>query len=151
MEEPKQPIVFAFYKDGELKGFRADTFGTLSMKYPKIYMYSKHQVEIVLSNVRAACNKVGSSFLAKIFEIGTVAVNSEGDAFETNAVDHVSRSEQQLRDWNEFEVRVIPFISPEEFYSYSMGSGEEWKKNKVLSELDAPIETHKFRIVENEN
>lgn len=47
----EQSIVFAFYKNDTLIGYRLDTMGSIGMEYPKIYSYSKEQVETVIKNV----------------------------------------------------------------------------------------------------
>lgn len=143
-----QTIVFAYWKDNEFKGFRADTFNTISQTQPKIYTYSRQQVDTVIVNIREGCSRMGTSF-AKILA-GKNLVSSEGNAIDGDElVSHLSKTEQTFRDWNEFEVRVHPFVSREEFYS--LGEGDEWKKDKILKELEPAIEVHKFKIVENEN
>lgn len=62
MNEEYKSIVFAYWVNGELKGFRADTFGTI-LKYPKIYGYSKDQIEVVLNSTRDMLNGSGTAFL----------------------------------------------------------------------------------------
>lgn len=147
MKEDQQ-IVFAYYYKEEFKGFRADTFNTISQLHPKIYTYSKEQVQTVIENIKQGCNKIGTAF-AKILA-GRVLVNADGNEVDGNAlVEHLSHTEKTFREWGEFEIRVIPFVSGEEFYS--LGEGEEWKIKQILDNLESAIEIHKFKVIDNEN
>lgn len=114
-------IIFVYYKDDKLMGFRADTFNTITKNRPKVYSYSKDQVDVVIENIKQGC-----------------------------LVRHLSKTEETFRQWNEFEMRVhVISISGEEFYSY--GEGEEWKRDQILNNLEPAIETYKFKIIDNEN
>lgn len=130
-------IVFAFYKEGNFQGFRADTFNTISKTYAKPYLYSKGQVETVLKNVKNGMNRNGTSFLEILMDKYGV---------EQEAVEHVIKSESQMRDWKDFEVRVLP-VKVNDLEDLLE---EEWKLNVWLSKVE-PIEVHKFKLIENEN
>jgi len=145
----EQPIVFAYWKDDEFKGFRADTFNTISKKSPKIYLYTKKQVEIVINNVKSGCNQAGTKFMKELLNSKATVINTTGEDLNDLLVGHLSRTEQKFREWKTFELRVHPFTSPEEFYS--LREGDEWKLNKYLTELEPALEVHKFQILENEN
>lgn len=143
-----QPIVFAYWKDNEFKGFRADTFNTISEEHPKIYTFSRSQVDGIIGSVKQGCARSGTSFAKALF--GSRVLTTDGTELANNAiVEHLSKTEQTFRDWNEFELRVHPFVSREEFYS--LGEGDEWKRDQIIKDLKPAIETHKFKIVENEN
>lgn len=149
--EDKQQVVFATYKDNKLIGYRADTMGTLSLKYPKIYTYSESQVKTVLDNVKSECNYSGSKFLKQLFGMSTNVMTISSEPVNTETVlDRVAKQEEDLRALGEFEVRVIPFNTPIEEW-YEIDSTEEWKKEKILSNLPEAIEVHSFKIIENEN
>jgi hypothetical protein len=129
------PIVFAFWKDDELLGFRADTFGTISMTQPKVYNYSPQQVETVMDNIKGSLNMRDSAAMKRIEEMGYVD--------EVLAIsDFVLNSERTMRAWNQFEVRVHPFIEPIE---------DEVLMKIAIENLKAPIEIRKFTISNNEN
>lgn len=143
MEQSNQPIVFGFYVKDELKGFRADTMGTLSMTQPKIYHYSKEQVEIVLGNVRGNMNKQGTSFMKFLAGGNFTFINAN----KVEAVESIDSAEDEIRSWGEFEMRVLPFIG----YDGDWGYPEQWKVKAAIAELKEPIEVHKFKILDHEN
>lgn len=143
-----QPIVFAYYKDDVFKGFRADTFNTISEEYPKIYNYSKEQVDIVKTNVQQGCNKVGTGF-AKLLKDKMLVSTSGNSVDGDELVEHLSKTEKTFQEWREFELRVLPFVSREEWYE--LGEGDEWKKKEIISNLKPAIEIIKFKIVDNPN
>jgi hypothetical protein len=144
MEDKGQSIVFAFWVNSELKGFRADTFNTITQDRAKIYTYTPQQVKIVLDGVRSACNRDGTRFMKKLMNISNVNfVNADPN----DAVDQISSSENTLREWREFEVRVHPFLDKDETGSYP----ERWKIQAAIASLEDAIEVHKFMIVDNEN
>lgn len=145
MEElKKQPIVFAFWKNNKLQGFRADTFNTITQDFAKIYHYSPRQVQVVLDNVKSGCNNVGTRLMKRLTGIEGIEF-ANGDS--NDAVDHLSATEKKMREWGEFEVRVHPFIGLEEGYTYP----EKWKIQAEIANLQDAIEVHKFKVVENEN
>jgi len=51
-------ICFAHYGDGEFIGFHADTYGTISKEYPKIYENSERQIEIIETNYKTRINSM---------------------------------------------------------------------------------------------
>lgn len=129
------PIVFAYWKDNKFKGFRVDTFNTIG-EYPKIYGYSPSQVETVISNIKDGCNNVGT-------KLGKVLTGTS----DNDLVQHLSTTEKTFRNWQEFEVRVHPFIGREEDFSYP----EKWKLDAEISNLKPAIETYKIKILDYEN
>jgi len=144
MEDKK--CVFATFVNGELKGFRADTFGTLSLKHPKIYGYSPSQVETIKKNVKLELNKAGTSFMKTLLGIkGATPMNAEEQLLDGGAIiEQVEKAEDERRSWGEIELRVyeIPFGYDEY---------EEWKMEAFNNNLPEPLETHKFTTIENEN
>jgi hypothetical protein len=148
----KQQVIFATYKDGELQGFRADSFGTLSKDYPKIYGYTPEQVQVVLDNVKSELNRAGSTFFKVLSGKNTVAISTQsGEEIAMDSViDRVAKQEDKLRQLGEFEVRVIPFTEDRTSW-YGLGEGDEWKRKQILDNLPEPLEVHKFRTVDNEN
>jgi hypothetical protein len=142
--EEKQFIVFAYWVKGELKGFRADTFNTITQDWAKIYQYSPRQVEIVLDSVKNGMNKQGTAFMRML--VGNDRFKFV-NADPKDALDQVSSTESQLREWGEFELRVHPFIGYDEGYQYP----ERWKIKTEIASLRDAIEVHKFKIIENEN
>lgn len=148
MEE--QAIVFAYWVNEKLMGFRADTWGTISMTHPKIYHYSEEQVTIVLNNTKNSLSNVGAGLMKFLFKDGAKALNMSGEEIidgGKQAIDIVSGTEHQLREWNEFELRVHPFIDYEEGYTYP----ERWKVDVEINNLKDAIEIHKFKLAEYEN
>lgn len=144
MEDKGQSIVFAFWVKDELKGFRADTFNTITKDWAKIYTYSPNQVRIVLDGVKSACNRDGTQFMKKLMNLENVYF---ANADPNVAVDQISESENELRGWGEFEVRVHPFLDRDETGSYP----EKWKIQAAIASLEDAIEVHKFKVVDNEN
>jgi len=59
-------------------------------------------------------------------------------------------TEHSLEDWGEFELRVVPFCSRQEWSEMSQ-EGEEYKKKAFLDNPQEPIEVHKFKTVNQEN
>jgi len=146
----KQAIVFAYWVNNEFMGFRADTFGTISKEHPKIYGYSENQVKIITDNVKSELSRAGTGFIKKLAEKGASFQNQEGDNFESNSiVEHVSKNEQQLREWGKdgFEIRVHPFLEKDEEGGYP----EKWKMDIEINNLKDPLEIYKFKLAENEN
>lgn len=145
-----QFIVFAYWKNGELKGFRSDTFGTISKNNPKIYKYSQNQVDIVLKGTKSSLNNAGQSFFKQLFAItGTdpVVVNSQGEIQNVDIVGEISKTEQTLRGWEQFELKVHPFIGYDENWVYP----EQWKIDAEIANLKDPIESHTFMVMKYEN
>jgi hypothetical protein len=132
-QENRLPIVFAYWKGEELMGFRADTFGTISMTHPKIYSFSQEQVETVINNTRSSLNWSGSNFMKLLESKGY----NDQPIFE-----HTSNTERTLRSWKEFEVRVHPFIE---------STSDEILMKVAIDNLKAPIQCFKFVIPDCEN
>ncbi len=151
-KEDEQPIVFAYYVKGEFKGWRADSFGTLDKKWPKIYTYSPEQVETIKKNTQQELCKTGTSFMKALLGMPNVApMNLEGQALDTEVIiDQVSKGEEEKRAWGEFELRVVPFCSRQEWSEMSQ-EGEEYKKKAFLDNPQEPLEVHKFKTVNQEN
>jgi hypothetical protein len=127
------PIVFAYWKDDTLMGFRADTFGTISMTQPKIYNYSPEQIETVMTNTRGTLNMQDSDLMKMIEEKGYS--NQPLFAF-------ARKTENTLRSWKTFELRVHPFIQP---------NYDEILLKVAIDNLKPAIESRTFSIVNNEN
>lgn len=147
----KQACIFGYYVNGELKGFRADTFGTLSMNEPKIYYYTPEQVDTIRKNTQYELSRSGTKFMKYLLgggEFKGQAMNMQGQKLDNqNVIDQVSKTEEEKRSWGNFEVRVFPFIPHEEEYSYP----EQWKVDAKLKSLDEPLEVLKFTTIEHEN
>lgn len=144
MEETKIKCVFGYFVKDEFQGWRQDTFGTMGKKWAKIYTYSPKQVEVIKENTKQDLTMSGSSFMKKLFEIGT-PINTEGQVLNKDIITkQVSSSEQEKRAWGEFELRVyeIPFGYDEY---------EEWKMDAFNNNLPEPLETHKFVTIKQEN
>ncbi len=146
--QTKQSIVFAYWKDGQLMGFRADTFGTIH-KHPKIYTYSEEQVQIVLDNTKYSCNSAGTAFMKMLADKGAQVINGNtGEEVEDDfLVSHVSKTEKQLIEWGDFELRVHPFIDMEDSYMYP----ELWKVDAEINNLKDAIGIHKFKVLKDGN
>jgi len=143
----KQSIIFGYYVNGTLKGFRKDTFGNLSMNHPKIYIYSKEQIDAIKENVKIELSWGGSSFI-KSLSNDVQLVNYEGNPVDVSGtIDNLHSSEEEKRNWGEFELRVIPFISKEDTFTYP----EQWKIDAALASLENPLEIHKFMVPKDEN
>lgn len=138
-----ESIVFAFYKNESLIGYRLDTVGSIGFKYPKIYTYSKEQVNTVLDN------------------ISYVVLNKKGFG-EALGIDFLKERESQthemLQDKKAFEVRVLrsPGYPVEKVFDvkkaemveeivfhYPKEEMDKWLENPNLHEV---IETHSFSI-----
>jgi len=149
MNERENPIVFAYYYNGEFQGFRSDTFNTISKDYAKVYSFSREQVDTVLDGVKSGCNRAGKALMELIRDREVSVINGEGSQFGDVLLEHVSKTEDMIRSWGEFELRVIPFPKAQEFQEF--GEGDEWKRAQFIENLEAPIEVHKFKVVDFEN
>jgi len=131
--EENLPIVFAYWKDDELMGFRADTFGTISMTQPKIYTFSQGQVETVINNTRSNLNWSGSKFMKHL----------EENAYTNEPLFRfMNQTEQTMRSWKNFEVRVHPFIER---------TSDELLVKVAIDNLKPHIQAFKFFIPDHEN
>lgn len=135
LEKERLPIVFAYWKDDKLMGFRADTFGTISMEYPKIYSYSREQVDTVINNTRHTISNTDSHFMKFLEKKGFVG---------NEHVAHTLTTEDTLRSWGKFELRVHPFIDRN-------SASDDILRKVAIDNLKAPIEIHKFQVLDNEN
>jgi hypothetical protein len=142
--ENKQYIVFAYWVNGELKGFRADTFNTITQDWAKIYKYSREQVDTVLNNVKSGCNRSGTAFMKTLTGSDKFMF---ANADPNDALDQITQTENTLREWGEFEIRVHPFLPLENEWDYP----ENWKIKAEIANLKEAIEVHKFKILEHEN
>ncbi len=144
--EEKQAIAFAFYRNGELLGYRADTVGTISKKFVKIYHYSPEQVETCLTNIRH--NVKNSDGIGKALE----------SCFGKDPLtDLISEGEKKihdtLQDARAFEVRVVKCpgypkvfdVNKAEYvidiWEYPTEEINAWKADPDSHEV---IETHYF-------
>jgi len=140
METPdKQNIIFGYYVNDELQGYRQDSFGSLSMDHPKIYGYSPEQIEIIRKNVKDELSHSGSSLLDMLF------------GKEDEITQNLLKKEELKREWGDFEVRVMLFpVDREEWYD-ACTEGEEYKKAAILAKIGDVIEVMKFKTLKNEN
>lgn len=138
--ETKQSIVFAFYKDGKLKGFRQDTFGRIGVT-PKIYTYSDDQVSVVLQNIFSNIDEVHKTAEKRIEELAE-EVNSNNGTVIATMRSIFSKSSNQLSELGEFEVRVLPCPNKIDAFTYPDESILEWLSNP----MPETIETHKFKV-----
>ena len=139
----KPSIVFGYFVDDVFKGFRADSFGTLSLKQPKIYKYSKKQIETIKKNTQYELSKQGTSFFKMLFKKGFTPVNTQNEILEKDIViQKVSDSENEKKAWGEFEVRVLSF-------PYEYEDIEDWKMEAFVKNLPESLETLKFKSLED--
>ncbi len=141
--ESKVPIAFAFYKNDVLIGYRLDTIGTIKLSPPKIYYYSKSQVETVLHNIQHnVLNKEGF-----------------GKALGVKFLEETEESiHNMLQDERAFEVRVVKCpgypiekefdIEQKKFverisWEYPLEEIRAWMQNEDSHEV---IETHYFSV-----
>lgn len=146
MEKKYKNCVFGYFVKGELKGWRQDTFGTIGLKWAKIYSYYPEQIEIIKNNTKNTLNNGGTKIMKLLFgELNGNPVNIEGQSLDKNSIiTQVQETEQEKRSWGEFELKVyeIPF-GYDEF--------EEWKMLAFNNSLPEPLEVHKYLTVNNEN
>lgn len=149
MKEKLQSIVFAYYKGDKCLGYRQDTIGSIGMS-PKIYQYSKEQVEICLKNIRSNVDS-GEGFGKMIMK----ALGQEGHP----QLELVAQKEQEvyddLQEARGFEVRVTkcPQYGMEfdvqtaewriDYGSYPREEMQEWLKYPEIHEV---IEVHPFTL-----
>lgn len=130
----RQAVVFAFYKDDKLIGYRQDTLGTIGDQ-PKIYNSSRSQIETVLRNI--------TNNIIKLPQLGSfLGVKAIEDA--------ENKIHEMLQDEKAFEVRVVEspdYEVDDEGHvilgSYPFGAIEEWKQ---YPETHKVLETHYFSI-----
>jgi len=106
----KQSIVFAHYKNNELLGFRSDTFGTLTMDQPKIYTYSKNQVETVINNINYTLGEKKQSLGALLQQKNIPTIGMDGNDIGSILEEAEEKIYQQGQDAGAFEVRVVKCI-----------------------------------------
>lgn len=139
-KETKQSIVFAFYKDGKLKGFRQDTFGSIGVT-PKIYNYSDEQINVVLQNIFSNIDEVNKTVEKRVEELAE-EVNSNNGTVIAAMRSIFSKSSNQLSEFGEFEVRVLPCPDKIDAFTYPDQAILEWLSNP----MPEAIETHKFKV-----
>lgn len=137
--ESKQSIVFGFYKDGKLKGFRQDTMGSIGA-YAKIYSYSEDQVNTVLQNIFNNIEEVQKSTEDRVAEIVEEVEN--GNQVLTTVRNIFSKCSNQLKDLGEFEVRVLSCPEKIDVFTYPDEAMLDW----LSKPLPEPIEVHKFKV-----
>jgi hypothetical protein len=137
--ETKQSIVFAFYKDGKLKGFRQDTMGSVGA-HAKIYSYSEDQVRTVLTNIFHNIEEIQKTTEEKVKEIAESV--EDGNQMVVALKSIFAKSSNQLKDFGEFEVRVLPCPSKIDVFTYPDEAMLEW----LSAPLPEPIEVHKFKV-----
>lgn len=146
--EDKPNIVFGYFVNNEFKGFRLDSFGSIGKKFAKIYKYTPKQIEIIRQNTKYELSKGGGSFMKLLFnKEGYTPINTQSQILNKDEVIlQVTKSEEEKRNWGEFEIRVLSFP-----YSYDDISGDEWKMKTYINNLPEPLEILKFKTVTDEN
>lgn len=146
--ENNKPIVFGYWLNGELMGFRADTFGSISKDTPKIYYYSEDQVETVVSNTKDMLNKAGTSLFKMLAAKNTIMLSlNGGEVSKDSLVEEIESTEDTVRKWGTFVLKVHPFIDYEEGFHYP----ERWKVEAEIKSLQEAIEVYTFTTLTNEN
>src|SRR5688572_11482735 len=117
----KPKIVFGYFVNEEFKGFRGDSWGNLSITHPKIYRYTKSQLETIRRNTKYELSKQGTIFFKELFNKGFTPINTESQILEKNKIiEGISKTEQEKRDWGQFDIKVFEF-------PYDYDDLEEWK------------------------
>jgi len=109
-----QSIVFAHYKNNELLGYIADTFGTLLKDAAKIYTYSPEQVETVLKNINYTLGEKKENLGEVLTKQGIEAVDMQGNSLNSFITQREEEIYKQGQDAGAFEVRVLK--CPEKIY-----------------------------------
>ncbi len=147
----KQSIVFEHWKNGKFLGYRADTFGSLTKDWAKLYTYSENQVEIVLSGVRGnlqhnkplmgevlkniGANPIIADLVSKR-ETEIYENAQKARAFEVRVVKAPSKVYERFFNVEKAEWEISPFGEyPENF--------KEWCNDYENHET---IETHYFSL-----
>lgn len=138
----RKSICFAFYKGDKLIGYRQDTVGSIGDN-PKIYSYSRSQVETVLKNINYNVNNPTG--------IGVALAKALGSSPESDLLASVEKDvHEELQGKQAFEVRVVECPDYEHddeglviLGSYPYGAMEEWKQYPQNHEV---IEVHYFSI-----
>lgn len=139
----KQAIVFAFYKNNQLLGYRLDTVGSIGFEYPKIYHYSPEQVQTVLENIQYNIN--GTKSLGKALGVPAIferekAIKeflTEEKAFEVRVLKCPEYIYEEY-----FDVKEAKYVKPV-FGSYPVEEMKAWLKDIENHEI---IETHILTI-----
>lgn len=137
--EVKQPIVFAFYKDNKLKGFRQDTVGTVGLS-AKIYSYSEDQVKTVLNNVFNNIEEVHKTTEQKFEDIANEAAS--GNQILATVSSIFRKTSNKLVEFGEFEVRVLPCPPKKSVFENDDEAFIDW----LQKPLPDPIEIHTFKV-----
>lgn len=152
-------IVFAHYKNGELLGYRADTLGTLVRDFPKIYPYSKEQVDIVLRGIHSTLGEKKPGLGELLEKMGAVVITSEGSCSPNIITQAEDKIYQDGQDAGAFEVRIL--VCPDKIYerefdvssaSWKISSWGQYPVEEMRVWLEHPenhevIETHYFSKV----
>jgi hypothetical protein len=131
------PIIFGFYNNNELIGFRSSTLNHISMNKPKIYLYTKNQVKIVMKNIKDSLNRGGTYLVNEINKRG-IKLNID--------INKIKESEDKLISKRDIEVRIHPFIN-----GNILDYPEQWKIDNEIANLKEAIEVHKFTVLDNSN
>lgn len=102
------PIVFAFYKDNKLYGYRQNTLGFISLKDPKIYHFSRDQVDKILHLIESEMKDDVNRPLIEMVDFGS----RRAGAIASNKLRNSRKILTTFR--HAFEVRVLE--SPEYHY-----------------------------------
>jgi hypothetical protein len=138
-------VAFAFYRGGELLGYRQDTLGSIGDK-PKLYTYSQSQVETVIRNVMGNISESRPAYVQWLKDtdprVGSFVANSLRNAHNL------------LNEGVVVEMRVVKAPSYEWYTEYRGEDNKElmwpiYPVEEVKEWLKTPedhetIETHYF-------
>ena len=82
MEYNNQPVILAYYKNTELKGFYSDDIGTITQIAPKIYELS--DLPSIEEKIEMRCKMIRSNY----------------ENILHNPLSY-------MKEWNEFEIRIM--------------------------------------------
>ncbi len=132
-----QTIAFGIYKDGQLQGFRADSFGSIR-SYPKFYGYSEKQVETVVKSTEYTARTAQEE--KEHFMVGVLANCNPGAAALLGGGLNADQAKQ--KELGNFELRVIPFPQIEDHLESSKLPSREVFKEWIEAGLAEPLEVY---------
>lgn len=135
IDPEKQCCAFGFFDmEGNLIGYRQDTFNTVGTDFAKIYRYSESQVKTVMDNINSSVTK----------DVNMVAEILKKCGYVGKEVTQISNNERNNRNLlkraKQFEVRVLPAPEKEPMEPVDLTM---WLMEAPGLE---PIETYKFNL-----
>lgn len=140
IDPEKQCCAFGFFDiEGNLIGYRQDTFNTMGTDFAKVYHYSDRQVKTVLDGINTFV-KSDRNHAVEILQVCGYGEIPEGKSLMVKQANKHRNDRRELRELNEFEVRVLPAPEKEglEIPDLSM-----WLMQ--APELE-PLEIYKFKL-----